>query len=405
MPPTKLEHTSLVTKGTAGDAPRPRLLYVINEAYFFVSHRIPVARAAQEAGFEVHVAAPAHHDWAPKGFDVADLSALGFRFHPVPLSRRGTNPIQEVRTFLALIALLRAVRPAIVHFITVKPNLYGGVAARITRVPAAVFAVTGLGHLFVSSAVSVRFLRGIVAGLMRVAFGHRNSTIIFQNPDDREQLVRLGVAPPARSVVILGSGVDLRRFTVQREPAGIPVVVLCARLIWEKGIAEFVAAARTIKASGVPARFVLVGETRPSNPRSVPRETLEGWSREGAVEWWGYRTDMDTVLSSSSIVCLPSSYGEGVPKILLEAAAVGRPIVATDIPGCREAVRHGLTGFLTAPADQDALVVAIQKLLEDPGLRAQMGRAGRLLAEKAFDDQSIGRQTLRVYEGLGAGGP
>lgn len=390
---------AVATTGTRG--PRGRLLFILNEAYFFVSHRLPVARAAQAAGYEVHVAAPPDHVWAPESFHIDELERLGFVFHPVPLSRRGMNPFRDLSTFLYIVALLRRVRPDLLHLVTIKPNLYGGIAARLTGVPRVVYAVTGLGQVFIGKGVAARLVRRAVSALLRFSFRHPNSRLIFQNPDDRAQLVGAGVAPSRNSRVILGSGVDVAGFRFTPDPGGEPTVVLCSRLIWEKGIAEFVAAARQLRAAGVRARWALVGGTRSSNPRAVPQATLEGWAADGVVEWWGFRTDIDAILAGAHVVCLPSTYGEGVPKILLEAAAVGRPIVTTDIPGCREAVRPGVTGFLVRPGDAADLAEKLRTLLLDPALRSRMGLEARGLAEAAFDQKRIVQETLRVYDELG----
>ena len=310
------------------------------------------------------------------------------------------NPLQEAKTLVSLFILVWRLRPQVAHLITIKPNLYGGVVARLLRVPSVTFAVTGLGHLYIGRRTSTAVVRSVVNRLLRFSLNHSNSRVIFQNPDDRKYLVERGVTQAARAVVILGSGVDLSRFVVHPEPAGPPVVILGARLIWDKGVEEFVAAARILKAQGVVGRFVLAGDTQPSNPRSVPSATIQGWVDEGVLEWWGYRSDMEVVLAAASVVCLPSTYGEGVPKILLEAAASGRPIVTTDLPGCRETVRDGVTGVLTRPGDVNGIADALRGLLEDPGLRRRMGEAGRKLAEERFDDLNIARQTLRVYEQL-----
>ena len=245
-----------------------------------MSHRSPVARAARAVGWDVHVAAPPDHVWAPKGFSVDQIKAAGFEYHPIPLSRRGTNPIAEVRTFLALLRLYRRLRPDLVHHVTMKPNLYGGLAARLVGVPATVHAFTGLGHVFSGRGLRAAALRAIVRLLMRASLAHRNAYVVFQNTDDARQLVNRGIVAPERAHVIRGSGVDLGRFHPQAEPEGIPLVVLASRLIWDKGVGEFVEAARMLRRKGVEARFALVGDTHPTNPRSVPPATLESWERE-----------------------------------------------------------------------------------------------------------------------------
>lgn len=378
----------------------PRLLFVINEAYFLLSHRLQIALAAQAAGFEVHFAAPSHHAWAPADFDTSQLRRLGFKFHVIPMSRRGMNPAMELRTFVALFCLYLRLKPDLVHHITIKPNIYGGIAARLAGVPAVVFAVTGLGEIFSSSGVIAVGIRAFTSVAMAMAFRHPNARIIFQTPEDAEVLRRRRVVDPARIVIIRGAGVDLAHFTPTPEPEGTPLVVLPARLIWDKGIAEFVEAARLVRKRGIPARFVLVGGTHATNPRSVPIETLRRWEADGALEWWGYRNDMAAVLASSHIVCLPSSYGEGVPKVLLEAAAAGRPIIASDVPGCRQVVTEGQNGLLVPMHDPKALADAVAKLAVAPELRRAMGASGRQRAEDAFDELAVARETMAVYSSL-----
>ena len=378
----------------------PRLLFVLNEAYFFLSHRLPVAQRARAEGWEVHVAAPPDHVWAPPAFSVNALEDQGFIFHPIPLSRRGTNLFAEARTLLALRRLFADLRPDLVHLVTIKPNLYGGLAARLAGVPSVVFAVTGLGQVFVARGVRAALVRAAVRGLLRVALGHPNRRVIFQNRDDCQTWTEAGLVPPEAAMVVRGSGVDLAAYQPAPPPPGVPLVVLASRLIWEKGVQAFVDAARTLRGEGVAARFVLVGDTQPSNPRAVPAAVLEEWQRESVVDWWGYRGDMAAVLAESSIVCLPSTYGEGIPKILLEAAAAGRAIVTNNIPGCREAVEDGVTGYLVPPGDGEALAARLRELIDDPGRTAAFGAAGRELAESDFGQDAIAAATVEVYRML-----
>jgi glycosyltransferase involved in cell wall biosynthesis len=376
---------------------KPILLFVVNEAYFFVSHRLPIALAAQRQGYDVHIAAPADNVWAPEDYSIGELAAHGLTFHEIPISRRGTHPIQELRTFLALWGLYRRLRPDIAHHLTIKPNLYGGIAARLTGLPGVVYAITGLGQMFVASDGPLRLLRPMVLLVMRIAFGHRNARVIVQNTSDRAVLLDNRVADMARTVLIQGSGVDLDLFKPVPEAAGDPVVILPSRLIWEKGIQEFVDAARQLRAEGVAARFALVGNTHPSNPRAVPEDTLRGWAEEGVVEWWGRREDMPEVMARSHIICQPSKYGEGVPKVLLEAAAAGRVVVATDTPGCREVIDDGVEGLLVPAGDSAALAAALRRLIERQGEREAMGAAGRERATRDLDVDQVVARTLGIY--------
>ncbi|MBT4743912.1 MAG: glycosyltransferase, partial [Rhodospirillaceae bacterium] len=275
---------------------RPILLFAVNEAFFFVSHRLPIALEAQRQGYDVHIAAPGDNVWAPQDYSVSALAAHGLTYHEIPISRRGTRPIQELRTFLALFGLYRRLRPDIVHHLTIKPNLYGGIAARLVGVPGVVYAITGLGQMFVATRGPLRLVRPMVLSLMRFAFGHRNARVIVQNTSDRAFLIDNGVAQMNATVLIQGSGVDLELFKPAAETAGEPVVILPSRLIWEKGIQEFVDAAKQLRREGITARFALIGNTHSSNPRAVPEATLRGWADDGIVEWWGRREDMPEVM-------------------------------------------------------------------------------------------------------------
>ena len=379
-------------------APRGRLLFVVNEAFFFLSHRRAVAEAARRHGFEVHVAAPPDHVWAPAGFDVAEVEKAGFHFHPLPLARRGKNPLQDLRTLVSLLLLYRRLKPALVHLMTIKPVIYGGIAARIAGVPASVSLVTGLGQVFVAKGARAAILRRFVLATYRAAAGHPRSMFVFQNPDNRDVLVRAGSVALERTRVVRGSGVSLPDYAPVPEPVGAPLTILPARLIWEKGIGEFVAAARTLRARHPTWRFALVGDTKASNPRSVPEAQIRAWEAENVIEWWGRREDMPAVYAACAVVCLPSTYGEGVPKALIEAAAAARAIVTTDIAGCREIVHHEDNGLLVAPGDVDGLARALERVLLDAELRQRLGARGRAMCEEGFSEEEIARQMLAIYD-------
>jgi len=371
-----------------------------------MTHRLPIARAMAAEGWEIHVAAPDDHVWAPADFSVKAISDEGFQYHCVPLSRRGRNPLQEIRTCTAIWRLMRRLQPDLVHLLTIKPVIYGGLAAKAARVNALICTVTGLGQIFVASGLGNTIIRKVVGILYRIAFSHRNLRVIVQNESDGEVLLDAGTLDRDRLRLVRGSGVNLKEFQPVDPPDNGALVVLPARLIWEKGVGEFVAAARLVRARGVEARFALIGDTHQSNPRAVPAAQIEAWVAEGAIEWWGRRTDMPNVLAQSAIVCLPSTYGEGVPKVLIEAAAVARPIVATDIPGCRAVVRDGENGLLIPPGDTQALANALGHLIADPNLRRRMGERGREIVESGFGESHVVRQTIDIYaEVLSASSP
>jgi glycosyltransferase involved in cell wall biosynthesis len=369
----------------------PHLLFVVNSDWFFLSHRLPIAIAAQRGGCRVTVAAI---DTGCGG----EIREKGLGFAPLPMTIRGMNPVQELAVIAGFVKIYRDLKPDLVHHVTVKPILYGSLAAQIVGDMKVVNAVSGLGYLFLGSR-RAQLLRPLVRRMYRLALRRQHSLTIFQNPDDLIFFIRRGLVRPEQALLIRGSGVNCSVFKAHPEGEGPAVVVLPARLLWDKGVAEFVEAARLIRQKRADVRFVLVGDPDQSNPAAVPLPRLEGWVREGAVEWWGHSRDMPNVLRSASVVVLPS-YREGLPKVLLEAAACGRAIVATDVPGCREIVRHGRNGFLVPVRNARALAEAIRLLLASPSLRQQFGRAGRLMAELEFAEDLVVERTLAVYREL-----
>lgn len=370
-----------------------KLLYVVNDGAFFLSHRLPLAVAAKGAGYEVHVA-------TADGPVVQAIERAGLRFHAVPIDRRGMNPITELRTLNALRSLYRAVLPDLVHHLTTKPVLYGGIAARLVGVPAVVNALTGLGYLFVGRSLKVVVVRPFVKVMYRVALQQRATKTIFQNPDDEEVFIAGKLIDAANTVVIRGSGVDMEAFVPSPEPQGTPVVVLAGRMIRHKGVADFVQAARILRENGVEARFVLVGDSDAGNPATISEAQLQAWQSEGAIEWWGRLDDMQRVFAQAHVVCLPSYYGEGVPKVLIEAAACARPLVATDTPGCREIARRDDNALLVPARNAEALAGALHRLIVDAPLRARMGQRSRQIAEAEFSLGMVIEQTLALYRGL-----
>lgn len=375
-----------------------RLLYVVNEGHFFLTHRDAVAALALKRGFEVHVAVPADHVWAPDGFSLEEIEARGYFVHQMKISRRGLNPFQDLRTIWGILRLCRSIRPDILHNITIKPVVYGGLVGRFLGIPC-LNHVTGLGHVFVAEGIRASVLKRLVRGLYRLASG-RKAIFVVQNSGDRALLSELVGRDDI--VVIPGSGVNLDTFRAVPEGDGAPLrVILPARLIWEKGIVDFVQAARILREEyALQVEMVLVGGTHASNPRAVPPAVLEDWVAQGYVSWWGRREDMPEVLASASVICLPTRYGEGVPKVLIESAAVGRPIVASNIAGCREVVRHGENGFLTGPGNIRELADDIRRLLSSRSLRQSFGVRGREIVEERFSEGRIAESTVDIYDRL-----
>ena len=376
------------------------LMFVVNVDWFFLSHRLPIALEAMRQGYQVHIATGLTGR-------LDELQRNGLVVHPLALDRSSAGLGNAWRTMVQLWHIFRTVRPDVVHLVTIKPVLLGGLVARLAGVPAVVAAVSGLGFVFVARGVKAAVRRWLVGALYRVALGHRNLKVIFQNSDDRASLARLAHLPSRKVAMIRGSGVDLTQYRVMPMPPGVPVVMLAARLLADKGVREFVQSVQLLRRRGRlarDARFVLVGEPDLANPTSLRPAELAQWAEEGLVELWGHRTDMPQVLAAAHLVVLPSYYGEGLPKVLIEAAACGRAVVTTDHPGCRDAIDAGVTGILVPVRDAVALANAIQALLNDPVRCNAMGQAGRALAESAFDVKQVVARHMDIYQEL-AGKP
>jgi glycosyltransferase involved in cell wall biosynthesis len=368
---------------------QPKLLFVVNAAWFFVSHRFALGLTAQRHGYDVHVAAPADSGEGP-------IMAAGMTFHPIALSRGRRGLASELKTVTSLVALYGRVSPQIVHHITIKPVTYGSLAARFCGVPAVINAVPGLGSTHLATGLAARLQRGIIRTLLRLGASRSTVWHIFQNRDDEMEYTSAGIAEPSRSVLIEGAGVDLRTFVPKPFSVGSPVVMLPARLLGDKGVREFVDASRILRTRGIDARFVLVGGLDPDNPSAIAADEVDSWVAEGIIEWWGARTEMADVLAEAHIVCLPS-YREGMPKVLLEAAACGRPIVTTDVPGCRDVLAGAQIGLVVPARNVPALVVALEQLIVNPADRERMGAAARTRAEAAFAVEQVVNATLDLY--------
>jgi glycosyltransferase involved in cell wall biosynthesis len=364
-----------------------KILLFANTDWYLYNFRLALAQALRERGDEVVLV-------SPDGPYVPRLRDLGFRWVCFPLARRGLNPLVEIWTILRLLLLYRQERPDLVHQFTVKCVLYGSLACHLLGIHSVVNSVEGLGYVFTEWEGSRAWLRGLVKLIYRLVL--RPTWVIFQNPDDQQYFTINRLVNPERIVMIRSSGVDIREYLPRPESKGIPIVILPARLLWDKGVGEFVVAARQIRTSGLSARFALVGDGDDGNPASVHADQLQAWVQEGVIEWWGWKENMKDVYAQAAIVCLPS-YREGLPKTLIEAAACGRPIVASDVPGCREVVRHGENGLLVPVRDGSALASALKQLILNSELRCAMGVRGREIAEKEFLMSSVISQTFRVY--------
>jgi len=372
---------------------KPRLLLLITEDWYFRSHRLDLAREAQRSGMEVFIATIAEDG----GKWIRDE---GFTYLPSPIVKRSRNPFREIHATLRLTQLYRKVQPDIVHHVAMKPILYGSLAARLAGIPAVVNAFGGLGYVFTARGMSCQLLRIALTVMLRTALALPNSRVVLQTRHDWHRVIREKLARQDQTVIIPGVGVDITAFTPSPECSAVPVVLLACRMLWDKGVGDFVRAATSLKQQQVTARFVLVGRTDPANPHAISEAQLLSWQQEGAIEWWGCRDDMPHVLATAAIVVLPTSYGEGVPKILLEACASARPVITTSLPGCQQVVRDGENGLLIPANDSEALAKAIKVLLENPVLRALMGTRGRQIVEREFTAEQMSTQTMTVYREL-----
>lgn len=383
-----------------GPTSRPKVLLLANTDWFLYRFNAHLARRLRALGAEVVLA-------APRGDYSRRFEEEGFRWLPLSIERRRVLPWKELETHLQLRRMLRQEQPDWVHGFTLKACLHARAAMRLgpLRRRPTVCSITGLGFLYASRGLKARLLRPVMETVGRRLLP--DSELIFLNPDDQREFQRLGLATPDGGTVIAGSGVDVAAFSPQPwEPApgdddSAPCVVLPARLLLSKGIADFAAAAESLLESGVEARFAVVGSPDPDNPDAVPRAQLDAWRRRGTLELWGFQSNMVEVYRQARVVCLPSFYREGVPTVLLEAAACGRPVVTTDMPGCRDAVDHGVTGLRVPPRNAPALAEALAELLPDAARCRAMGEAGRRFVVERFSVERVVEATLDVYRRIG----
>lgn len=373
---------------------KPRILFVVNAEWYFWSHRLSLAKALMAKGCEVTVAATVERNLRTA------IESEGIQFIPLRLQRRSLALHQQAFGAWEVFQIYRKMHPDLVHHITIKPVIYGSLAAKVAKVPAILNTIPGLGYMFLGSGMAGVVRMQLAAFLYRIALAGDRSRIIFQNPDDRALFVDQGIVPSRRTAIIRGSGVNLDQFTPAAEPPGMPIVLLASRLLWDKGVKELVQAGKLLREEGILCRIVLVGAPDSGNPNSVPESQLQAWQAARDIEWWGPRTDMPHVLHQASIVALPSYYREGVPRILIEAAASGRPMVASDAPGCREIVRHGENGLLVPVRDAKSIAEALALLIKNPDQRVCMGRRGRDIAAAEFSEEKVIGQTLALYRQL-----
>jgi glycosyltransferase involved in cell wall biosynthesis len=366
----------------------PKVILVANTDWYLYNFRLSLARYLRDTGLEVVLV-------SPPGKFANQLKTSGFRWLAWEVGRQTLAPWKEATALLRLAGIYRRERPDVVHHFTVKPVLYGTLSARLLGIPGTINSITGLGYIFLGQETKARYLRELVKQLYRLAFHHPNCAAIFENDTDRQYFISEGLISPDHTWLIEGVGIDSERFIPTPEPVGVPLVVLPARMLWDKGVGTLVEAAPLLH-TRLPVRIALVGEPDPGNPATIDETILKSWEQEGTIEWWGWQQDMQAVYTQCHIVALPS-LGEGVPTVLLEAASCGKPIVTTDAPGCRDVVTDGLNGLLVPPNDPPALAEALYRLLSDAELRDRMGKAGRHLVLDKFTNARVNPATFEVY--------
>jgi glycosyltransferase involved in cell wall biosynthesis len=370
-----------------------KIVYLVTEDWYFCSHRLDLAKAAKAQGYKVYVITRA-------GALADKIRENGFVLIPIMIPRGIASPIRELNIIIELVKHYKNIKPDLVHHIALKPIMSGSIAARFAKVPRVVNTFAGLGNIFISESNFTKVIRFIFISIMRLVLHTKSVFSIVQNNDDAFILNELGVINKKRTLVIPGSGVDTKKFSLTTESIDSPVVVLFAsRLLKDKGIYEFIGAARLLRQKNLQISFVLVGDRDESNPTSISEEELLAWINEGVIEWWGYRDDMEKVLAQVHLLCLPS-YREGLPKILLEAASRGRAIVTTDVAGCRDVVKDGVNGLLVPVKNTLDLANAIEKLATTPALRSQMGKSGSERVKKHFNLLNINLKTIDLYNEL-----
>lgn len=385
MTNTLKKDTSLVTK--------IRVLIIVNRAEFLLSHRYKICLALLKKGYEIHVACPQNNEV------ISTFKSDGIYHHRVDFFADSLAPYRIFISIKQICSLIKSLRPDVVHSISMKPVLCGGIACRLCHVPAMVSSVSGLGLFFSSHKLKFRVLRFFLDPFLAFCFRHKNHVVILQNDNDRNILLESQVLCKEDTVMIRGSGVDLKVFSYTPEPDGVPIVLFASRLLEDKGLSDLVQAVTILKSQNVKIRLLVAGVPDPLNSNSLSEETLFQWSQAGLIERLGYRDDMSSLLKQANIFCFPSYYGEGVPKVILEAAASGRAVVTTDHPGCRDAVNCN-TGLLVPIRNPRALAESIGQLIKDYERRYAMGLAARDLAEKSFCVDSVVEKHIEIYDSL-----
>jgi glycosyltransferase involved in cell wall biosynthesis len=368
------------------------ILFVVTEDWYFVSHRLHMAIHAIENGYKVTLLTRVSNYKSL-------IESSGIRVIPWNISRRSLNFFNELKAINSILSVMNLHNPDIIHAVALKPIIYSAITSGIKKTKLRIFAMGGLGYSFSSNSFKARLIRYILIFALRALFKSSKVRLILQNQDDIDLLLNYKIISNLKVILIKGVGVNTKEFSPKNIIKKESVIVLPARMLWDKGIAEFVECAKRFKKNQISARFCLVGSPDPENPQSIPVKQINEWVKLGLVEWWGHQEKMIEVYSKATIVCLPS-YREGLPKSLLEAASCALPIVAFDVPGCREIVRNGVNGFLVPLKNIDKIYYSILQLINDPALSYKMGINGRKIVLEEFSQDMISEQTMRAWQDI-----
>lgn len=377
---------------------KKKILYNLTEDWFFCSHFLERALAAKKAGYSIIVIAKEN-----KHKNI--IESYGISFYPIPFNRKSINPLYEFYTLLKIIIIYSKIKPDIVHHVAAKPIIYGSIAAKFCRIKSVLNAPVGMGFVFSSDTLKARIIRPILKFFLKYFLNSHNgkymrNKVVFENYDDLNYFIEMGALNPTDGCVIRGAGVKVNRIFNKKIYKKVrPTITLVARMLKDKGIREFVDAARILKNKKIKGRFLLVGDIDPLNPSSLEKSTLQTWNDEAIIEWRGWVNDVEKVLEETDILCLPS-YREGLPKALIEGAAVGLPIVTTNTVGCKDVVEDGVNGFLVPIKNVNQLANKISILIKSSNLRGKMGKESHKIAKSKFALKKINSQTLKVYNDL-----
>lgn len=368
-----------------------RILFVVTEDWYFFSHRMHLAVSAIKNGYKIGVLSK---------FSVHknEMENAGIDTFEWNINRSSKNIFKEIKSIISIKNCIESFKPNIIHSVALKPVIYTSIICSLIKFNNRVFALAGLGSIFTSRKIKLKITLVFLRFILRVLLKGEKTILILQNPEDRFSLLQQNIVTEDCIRIIRGAGVDINEYKPFPIPKGVPIIGLPSRMLWSKGIKDFVFCAKLINKDKINARFVLIGNPDVENPDAVPLKNLKEWDNTGVVEWWGFKKNMAEVYNKSTIICLPTTYGEGLPKTLLEAASCGRPIITYDVPGCREIVKNGHNGYLLKPGDLNQLVNKIKSLIVDRNLCYKMGLNGREIVKNNFTEEKIAKQTFSVWK-------